>query len=56
MEHLIKVNDEELEDLKQLLYIKMKELDADKSKVNKVRKKKLADRIEILYNRIAEIH
>ena len=56
MEYLIKVNEEEIEDLKQVLYAKMKELDADKSKVNKVRKKKLADRLEILYNRIADIH
>lgn len=56
MEYLIKVNEEELEDLKQVLYAKMKELDADKSKINKRRKKNQADRLEILYNRICDIH
>ncbi|WP_157288034.1 hypothetical protein [Pedobacter cryoconitis] len=56
MEYFIKVNAQELEDLKQLLYARMKELDSDKSKVNKVRKKKLADRLEGIYNRVIDMH
>lgn len=49
----IELNDQEIEDLKQVLYAKIKELDADpESKVENSRKGNLANRLEAFYERL----
>jgi len=47
-------NDQEEEDLKQLLYEKIKELDADpEAKIKNSRKRNRADRLDALYKRLS---
>lgn len=51
----IELNDQELEDLKNVIYEKMKALDSETAADNTdSRKKRLADRLEKLYEKLRE--
>lgn len=50
---IIELNDQEQEDLKQVIYAKIKELDADpESKIENSRKGNLANRLDTFYERL----
>jgi len=52
----VELSEQEVEDLKQLIYAKIKELDADpESKVENSRKQNRVTRLDALYNRIIDL-